>query len=84
MSLQPKPQSSKSDQISRSGRTATGILHDIADVTKSSYLKGFAGVRAVIFETVDNSKSNKEKCLIMTEQAYELISTGFIQVLEAR
>ncbi|KAJ7577514.1 hypothetical protein C8J56DRAFT_1061173 [Mycena floridula] len=74
MPPQPDPQgSSRSKQIAQSGRTATKILRDIADATKSSYLKGLAGAGTTIFETLENVKSNKEKCLIMTEQAYELL-----------
>ncbi|KAJ7577508.1 hypothetical protein C8J56DRAFT_1113572 [Mycena floridula] len=74
MPPQPDPQgSSRSKQIAQSGRTATKILRDIADATKSSYLKGLAGAGTTIFETLENVKSNKEKCLSMTEQAYELL-----------
>ncbi|KAJ7578503.1 P-loop containing nucleoside triphosphate hydrolase protein [Mycena floridula] len=64
---------SKSEQITQSGRTATRILKEIADATKSSYLRGLAGVGSLIFETLENVKSNKEKCLLMTEQVYELL-----------
>ncbi|KAJ7589627.1 P-loop containing nucleoside triphosphate hydrolase protein [Mycena floridula] len=67
------PNSSRSEKIAESGRTAARILHDIANATKSSYLQGLAGVGSMIFETMGNVKSNKEKCLIMTEQAYELV-----------
>ncbi|KAJ7600201.1 hypothetical protein C8J56DRAFT_879930 [Mycena floridula] len=74
MPPQPDPQGlSRSKQIAQSGRTAAKILRDIADATKSSYLKGLAGAGTMIFETLENIKSNKEKCLIMTEQAYELL-----------
>ncbi|KAJ7596215.1 hypothetical protein C8J56DRAFT_884336 [Mycena floridula] len=74
MPSQPDPQgSSRSKQIAQSGRLTANILHDMTDATKSSYLNGPAGVGTMIFETLDNVKSNKEKCLIMTEQAYELL-----------
>ncbi|KAJ7593840.1 hypothetical protein C8J56DRAFT_1120738 [Mycena floridula] len=66
-------EASKSEQIAQSGRTATGILRDIADATKSSSLQGLAGVGSMIFEMVDNVKSNREKCFRMTEQVYELV-----------
>ncbi|KAJ7575525.1 hypothetical protein C8J56DRAFT_1063119 [Mycena floridula] len=74
MPHQPLPQeSSKVEQIAQSGRNSVRILKDIADTTKSSHLQGLAGISSMIFETIENVKSNKEKCLIMTEQAYELI-----------
>ncbi|KAJ7588669.1 P-loop containing nucleoside triphosphate hydrolase protein [Mycena floridula] len=74
MPHQPLPQgSSKVEQIAQSGRNSARILKDIADTTKSSYLQGLAGITSMIFETIENVKSNKEKCLIMTEQVYELI-----------
>ncbi|KAJ7585929.1 hypothetical protein C8J56DRAFT_891790 [Mycena floridula] len=74
MPHQPLPQgSSKVEQIAQSGRNSARILKDIADTTKSSYLQGLAGIASMIFETIENVKSNKEQCLIMTEQAYELI-----------
>lgn len=83
-------EATKSEQIAQSGRTAAGILRDIAEAAKSSSLKGLAGVGSMIFEMVDvshligsicsrsdiclqNVKSNKEKCLMMTEQVYELV-----------
>ncbi|KAJ7592497.1 P-loop containing nucleoside triphosphate hydrolase protein [Mycena floridula] len=63
----------RSERIVQSGRTAATIVKDIADATKSSSLKGLAGVGLMIFEMFSNVKSNKEKCLIMTEQVYELM-----------
>ncbi|KAJ7580703.1 P-loop containing nucleoside triphosphate hydrolase protein [Mycena floridula] len=74
MSHQRLPQgSSKVEQIAQSGRNSARILEDIAQATKSSHLQGLAGIGSMIFETIENVKSNREKCLIMTEQAYELI-----------
>ncbi|KAJ7587538.1 hypothetical protein C8J56DRAFT_1050756 [Mycena floridula] len=65
--------SSNVKKNAQSGRNSARILKDIADTTKSSYLQGLAGIGSMIFETIENVKSNREKCLIMTEQAYELI-----------
>ncbi|KAJ7597909.1 P-loop containing nucleoside triphosphate hydrolase protein [Mycena floridula] len=61
------------EKLSQAGTIAATILRDIADVTSASYLQAVASLAVSIFDTVENVKTNKEKCAIMTERVYQLV-----------
>ncbi|KAJ7478635.1 hypothetical protein B0H11DRAFT_1280095 [Mycena galericulata] len=52
---------------------AVGVLRDIAENSNVSYLKPVAGISALILDIVDSVKTNREQCLLMVEQIYEIV-----------
>ncbi|KAJ7686064.1 hypothetical protein B0H17DRAFT_1137105 [Mycena rosella] len=73
---------SESDSILQHVQTAIGLLRDIAEGSNVSYLNlPIAGITLLILETVHVVKTNREHCLQMVEQIYDIVC-AIINVLE--
>ncbi|KAJ7133691.1 hypothetical protein C8R43DRAFT_1133228 [Mycena crocata] len=64
---------SKVDSTLHHVQAAVGLLRDIADDSDVSYLKPVAGISILILDIVHSAKTNREQCLQMVEQIYEIV-----------
>ncbi|KAJ6534008.1 hypothetical protein DFH09DRAFT_123031 [Mycena vulgaris] len=72
----------KGDSVLPHVKTAINLLRDIAEDTDVSYLKPVAGISLLILDTVHVVKTNRDQCLKMVDQIYEIICE-IINVCEA-